>query len=1184
MILSDCAPPDICLENKTPSHHHKAEFRFQLSGMDDRTIVCDLPLIFDNGTSRLTGRNLLRNILMKNHISFSKLAFIAIAAVCFSPIIFSVGCAKNAPRAPLEESKYLLEKSGVKGGLVVHINCGNGELTHALKANDSYIVQGLDENGSNVQQARQFITSKQNYGPASVDRLTGNKLPYIDNLVNLVVSENLGSIPKKEVMRVLAPNGVFMSKGIFGWSKTVKSRPSEMDEWNQYLYNSEGNPVSKDDLVGPMKHYQWLGSPMWARHHDTTASMSELVSANGRIFYIIDEGPRESIQLPPENFLIARDAFSGTILWKRPIAEWEDHLFPLKSGPAYLPRRMVAIGDRVYVTLGINAPLSELDAATGKTLRDFAKTDQTSEVIFSDNTLFLVVGRPEQTTKLFAPKSTYVWDNFLRAKSEWAWGKQDSTIMAIDAKEGNVKWEQRSRIAPLSLSADSKAVYYFDGANMICLNRKTGREKWQSPIDIKDLRSIDTAYSPRIVIYEDVVLFSGALGDEAIKKGKTFGAGKMVALRADNGKKLWEADQEPSGHYTPEDLFVIDGLVWTGDTAMVDSKGNFVARDIHTGKVKNEFASDAKLYFFHQRCYISKATKNYILPSRTGIEFVDLKKQHWTVNHYTRGGCVYGIMPSNGLIYTPPHACACYMEAKLNGFGALAAAGKSDPDLAAAASEDRLQKGPAYEQTISGKVNNKDWPMYRHDVQRSGFSPIKVMPDLKTEWSADLGGKLSSPVVVGSRIYVAKVDSHAIYALNSDNGTVAWSFIAGGRIDSPPTYYQGRLLFGSADGYVYCVNAGDGALIWKFRAAPIDRRMMAYEQLESVWPVSGSVLIQNDKAYCVAGRSVFLDGGLRLLQLNPITGEKLAETILDEKDPANDKNLHEYVDQLNMPVGLPDILSSDGKYLYMRSQQFDLNGNRTQIAVRDVKDQTGEGAHIFSPIGFLDDSQFTRSYMMYGKSVKSGWGGWEMMGKLTPSGRLLSVNSDTVFGFVRKPEFLSESIVLEYQLYAAKKEGDQESIDLITAPQEGPFNPFDKKMLNYAGDWKERQKRPMEEQSAVQVKWLVDKPPLEVRAMVLADQILFVSGPPHKVDEEKAFFALDDPNTRKQLAEQSALLKGKEGALLWAVSAASGKKLAELHLDSLPVWDGMAVSSGKLYMTTLNGTVVSFANKPRKIK
>ena len=76
-------------------------------------------------------------------------------------------------------------------------------------------------------------------------------------------------------------------------------------------------------------------------------------------------------------------------------------------------------------------------------------------------------------------------------------------------------------------------------------------------------------------------------------------------------------------------------------------------------------------------------------------------------------------------------------------------------------------------------------------------------------------------------------------------GETAWTFSADGRIDSPPTYYRGRLLFGSRDGWVYCLRAADGALIWRFRAAPVDRRLVAFEQVESAWPVHGSVLVDN---------------------------------------------------------------------------------------------------------------------------------------------------------------------------------------------------------------------------------------------------------------------------------------------------------------------------------------------------
>jgi hypothetical protein len=81
------------------------------------------------------------------------------------------------------------------------------------------------------------------------------------------------------------------------------------------------------------------------------------------------------------------------------------------------------------------------------------------------------------------------------------------------------------------------------------------------------------------------------------------------------------------------------------------------------------------------------------------------------------------------------------------------------------------------------------------------------------------------------------------------------------------------------------------------------------------------------------------------------------------------------------------------------------------------------------------------------------------------------------------------------------------------------------------------------------------------------------------VDEKEAFFALNDEEVLAKLAEQNEMLNGKEGALLWAVSTANGEKLAEYKLGSLPVWDGMAAANGKLYWTTLNGEVISYAGK-----
>ncbi|NQT36554.1 MAG: hypothetical protein HQ581_03640, partial [Planctomycetes bacterium] len=46
------------------------------------------------------------------------------------------------------------------------------------------------------------------------------------------------------------------------------------------------------------------------------------------------------------------------------------------------------------------------------------------------------------------------------------------------------------------------------------------------------------------------------------------------------------------------------------------------------------------------------------------------------------------------------------------------------------------------------------------------------------------------------------------------------------------------------------------------------------------------------------------------------------------------------------------------------------------------------------------------------------------------------------------------------------------------------------------------------------------------------------------------------------------------GAVLCAHSADDGRKLAEQKLDAPPVFDGLIAAAGRLYMTTMNGTLI----------
>lgn len=929
-----------------------------------------------------------------------------------------------------QEASKIIDQSGFKGGFVVHLDATDGNLTAALKKNAGTHVQALVYDARQLNSIRSSIERKTQYGDVAVDLFDGKLLPYVDNLVNLIVLENAGDVTTDELMRVLVPNGVLMlGDGKGGWTKTIKPRPSNIDEWTHYLHDASGNAVAHDDVVAPPRHLQWVGSPRWSRHHDRMASMSACVSSGGRMFYIMDEGSRISIQLPPKWKLIARDAFNGTVLWKRDITKWQSHLWPLKSGPTQLSRRVVSTDDVVFATLDIDAPLTALDAATGETLVTYQGSNATEEIIYLDGILFLVVRKGEAELANYSPLHGRVGDQ--AAVKDLFWNEEPRVIMAFNAKTGEELWAKQTKISPLTLAAGGKNIYFHDGEKIVAMDQRSGKLTWESS-SVTRRQSFTFNFGPRLVVQKDVVLYAG-------------GDGKMYSLDCETGRQLWTSEHPNSGYQSPQDLIVMKDLVWCAPLTQGKDTGQFTGRDPKTGEVKKQFSPDVNTYWFHHRCYIAKATDNFLIPSRTGVEYVDPSKEHWDIHHWVRGGCLYGVMPCNGLTYTPPHDCACYPEAKLYGFNALAPAAPTRLQPGKVPEEGRLEKGPAYHDP-RGKVaksGEDDWPTFRHDDNRSGTANKEVPADVRSKWSLTLGGQLTSPVISAGTVYVARSDAHTLYAITESTGKTKWSYTAGARIDSPPTLNDGRVVFGCTDGWVYCLRASDGALAWRYRVAPLDRRTMAYEQLESLWPVHGSVLVRDNQVYAVAGRSIFLDGGLRLVRLNLQTGVKLSETIMDDKNPETGNNMQEKLLTLQMPVGLPDILSCDGNHIFMKSQKFDLEGNRLEIGpnsgefVKQVLKQRGPDAHIFAPMGFLDDTWFHRSYWVLGQSFAGGHGGYYQAGRFAPSGRILVNGNGYVFGYGRKPEYLRWTTTLEHQLFAAEQQPPEIPDDFVKGNQAG---------------------------------------------------------------------------------------------------------------------------------------------------
>ncbi len=1063
------------------------------------------------------------------------LRFCAVCVVAFTTTLLSSTswAADTSPAG--QAAKEILDLAGVKGGLVVHLGCGGGQLTAALRAGDGFLVQGLDTDPRAVNAARGQILSKGLYGPVSVSTFDGERLPYADDLVQLVVVDKPGDVAMDEVLRVLCPGGVACVEEDGAWKKTVKPQPRDIDDWSHYLHDASGNAVAADRRVGPPRKTRWISDPKWERSHEFNPSINAAVSAGGRMFYTLDEGlagmPDSPLfRLPARWSLIARDAFSGVLLWKRSIPNWgfrEWNTVGMWSAPLTLQRRLVTDGEHVYFTFGYkNAPVTVLDAATGQTVRVLEGTEGTDELVLADGVLLLCV---REQLSVASPPGPREKAKQRRRMNPHEWSvcpPGPASIVAVDPKTGKKLWSRDPEpVKIITLSAAGNRACYHNSEAVVCVDIANGKEVWTA----KCRPSGGSRHSAgTLVIHDGVVLYTSGEG--------------VLALSLESGERLWTGPRVSGPGIThPADLFVADGLVWIGDQPGEHKKDRVAVkregRDLKTGEVKRTIQVKHLISPMHHfRCYRSKATDRYLLLTKRGVEFLDLEEDDHMRNDWLRAGCHYGFIPCNGLLYITPHHCFCYPGVKLNGFLALAAAeekgnrSKADP-------APRLVRGPAFGKLPDMATSQGDWPTYRHDGARSGSTTQPVSTNLSRQWEVDLGGRLSQAVVAGDTVFVSQVDAHTVHALTASDGRKLWSFTAGARVDTPPTVHEGTVLFGSRDGWVYCLRAEDGALAWRFRAAPEERRIVAFEQVESPWPVPGSVLVQRGTAYVAAGRSSFLDGGVYLYGLDPKTGEVRCQNQVVGPWPDPE-------DQTGRPFDMEgtkgDLLVGDGKQIYLFQMTFDNELRQVETPRASTLGDRETGLHLMSTGGFVDYEWYDRTYWTYSRR----WPGFYYANSAPKAGQILVFDAEKTYGlhvFTRRDRLSPATTPGRdgYELFADSSDNEPVLAPNSINREKGPG-------FSRAADplWSRHIR-------------------LRVRGLTLAGDTLFLAGDPDVVPEDDPYAAYD----------------GRLGAKLWAVSAADGEKLFEMPLAKAPVFDGLIAAGGRLLISTTDGKLLCLSGK-----
>jgi hypothetical protein len=350
----------------------------------------------------------------------------------------------------------------------------------------------------------------------------------------------------------------------------------------------------------------------WARSHMSAVTVISMVSAGGRLYTIEDLETVEYHLLPGKYFLIARDAFNGLDLWKKPLGgNWTSQDY-LKYIATQHQRRIAAIGDIVYCPVGMGEPISAFDGATGEVIKAFPATAGVQEFVYDRGVLYAAVGQP------FGMKDSK--DDLVR-------------LIALDVDSGDTLWEKQidtdGGYMGGTLAVKGEVLAYCTKSKVHCASAATGTVTWhtdhaalisQEGMKVKMwLGNSLNNLQPTLVLSDDMLYCSTLL--------------EVSAYRLSDGQRIWFADNVPN-YNKPSDIFLAAGLVWTG---------LMTGHDPQTGNVVRTLQQEMQGPMSHDRCYRNRITETYFINSKTGgTDFLRLDGKGEFPSPWVRATCGLG--------------------------------------------------------------------------------------------------------------------------------------------------------------------------------------------------------------------------------------------------------------------------------------------------------------------------------------------------------------------------------------------------------------------------------------------------------------------------------------------------------------------------------------------------------------
>jgi len=188
----------------------------------------------------------------------------------------------------------------------------------------------------------------------------------------------------------------------------------------------------------------------------------------------------------------------------------------------------------------------------------------------------------------------------------------------------------------------------------------------------------------------------------------------------------------------------------------------------------------------------------------------------------------------------------------------------------------------------AGSVYAGDWPTFRADAARTGYSAESLPEKLELRWiyhnrtvpapawpdSSRITFDFAyQPIIVGDTVIFGSSAEDKVVAIDADSGKPRWTFFTGGPVRFAPAAWRDRIFVVSDDGHLYAIKIGDGTVLWKHCGGPNGRMCLGNERMISRWPARGGPVVVDDAVYYAAG--IWPSDGVFLHALDVRTGQVL---------------------------------------------------------------------------------------------------------------------------------------------------------------------------------------------------------------------------------------------------------------------------------------------------------------------